>query len=74
MCKNLTYSQRQYGFRESYSTTTAIANVYDELLSNCDSKLHTCAIFLDLQKAFDSVDHKIFTKKQERNFRIRKNP
>ena len=67
-------SQCQYGFREGYSTTSAIADIYDELLSNRDHKLHTCAIFLDLQKAFDSVDHKILIEKLERNFGIRGNP
>ena len=67
-------SQCQYGFREGYSTTSAIADIYDELLSNRDHKLHTCAIFLDLQKAFDSVDNKIFIEKLERNFGIRGNP
>ena len=67
-------SQCQYGFREGYSTTSAIEDIYDELLSNRDHKLHTCAIFLDLQKAFDSVDHKILIEKLERNFGIRGNP
>ena len=66
-------SQCQYGFREGYSKTSAIADIYDEVLSNRDHKLHTCAIFLDLQKAFHSVDHKILIEKLERNFGLRGN-
>ena len=66
-------SQFQCRFRKGYSTTTTIADIY-KLLSNRHDKLYTCALFLDLQKAFDSVDHKILTEKQERNFGIKENP
>ena len=29
------------------------------ILQNCDQQKFTCAIFLDLKKAFDCVDHQI---------------
>lgn len=64
----------QFGFREGYSTNTAIIDIYDELLSNRDKKMHTCAIFLDFQKAFDSVDHRILLTKLEKIFGIRGTP
>ena len=53
----------QYGFRKSYSTELAATNLYDNLLNSLDKKDITCAIFLDLAKAFDSVNHKILLQK-----------
>ena len=41
----------------------AVMDIYEKLLSNLDKKLNTCAIFLDLAKAFDSVSHKILIQK-----------
>ena len=61
-------SRCKFGFQEGYSTTIAIADICEKLLSNRDSKLHICAIFLVLQKVFDSVDHKILMEKLKRNF------
>ena len=49
----------QFGFREGHSTTLAIADIYNFILQNCDQQKITCAIFLDLKKAFDGVDHQI---------------
>ena len=67
-------SECQLGFREGFSTTTTIANIYDKLLSNRDNKFHTCVFILVLKKAFDSAHHKILMEKLERNFGKRKNP
>ena len=58
-------TNHQFGFRKSYSTELAAINLYDTLLKNLDRKYFTCAIFLDLAKAFDSVSHKILLQKLE---------
>ena len=58
--------QNQYGFRKHYSTELAVMEVYNKLLQNFEDKRHTCAIFLDLAKAFDSVDHAILIQKLEK--------
>ena len=59
-------SLHQFGFRENYSTELAVNNIHEKLLHNMDKNLNSCAIFLDLAKAFDSVDHNILLRKLEK--------
>ena len=56
-------AHEQYGFTANNSTELAITTIYDEFLDNLDKNHYTCAIFLDIKKAFDSLDHKILLKK-----------
>ena len=53
----------QFVFRENNSTELAITTFYDKLLKNLDENTITCSIFLDLKKAFDSVNHEILLQK-----------
>ena len=55
--------ESQYGFREKRSTEHAILEIINQIQTNMDRKLYTCGIFIDLQKAFDTVDHTILVKK-----------
>ena len=50
-------SPHQSGFRPNYSTTTALLKFTNYILSAADSNIPTGAIFIDLSKAFDMVDH-----------------
>merc|ERR1712055_698100 len=56
-------SKDQFGFRAKFSTEYAIVDIYDKLIKNLDEKKSSCAIFLDLAKAFDSVNHQILLRK-----------
>ena len=57
------FSKCQFGFRESFTTEFAMLDIYEKLLCNLDKGLTSCAIFLDLAKAFDSVSHDILLRK-----------
>ena len=63
MAKFNLLSDKQFGFRNNYSTVHAACNVYTQLQTQKDQKLHTCLILLDLSKAFNSVDIDILLEK-----------
>ena len=54
--KHSVLCEQQSGFREKHSTATATTEVTDFILKNMDEGLYTGAVYLDLKKAFDSVD------------------
>ena len=60
---NALLSDRQGGFRKGHSTTSSIAELTDILLSNINKGLTSLAAFVDLRKAFDTVDHGILIMK-----------
>ena len=49
----------KFGFRQSTSTPLALTQFTDEMLTNMDNGLLNGVFFLDLKKAFDTVDHTI---------------
>ena len=49
----------QFGFRPKLSTNIALTQLSEEILQNLDNKLFTGAVFIDLRKAFDTVDHEL---------------
>ena len=51
--------QNQYGFRENHSTEHAILDLVNQVQINMDQGKYTCGIFIDLRKAFDTVEHSI---------------
>ena len=54
---------KQYGFRKSFSTAHAIINLIDNIESAIDNKKFVYGVFIDLQKALDTVDHEILLEK-----------
>lgn len=51
-------SNQQFGFRQHRSTATSLCQVPNDLLTNMDEGKFTGVVYLDLKKAFDTVDHK----------------
>ena len=59
-------SKKQSVFRENYSTYMAIIDLVDKISNSIDIKKHSIGIFLDLSKAFDTIDHQILLRKLQR--------
>ena len=55
----------QYGFRAKHSCEHAIADLVGHVLKNQQQNRYTAALFLDLSKAFDTLNHTLLLKKLE---------
>ena len=49
----------QFGFRNNYSTNHAPVNLTEQIRNALDNGNFACGVFIDLQKAFDTVNHDI---------------
>ena len=53
----------QFGFRQQHSTFYALINITENIRKALDDGNIGCGIFVDLQKAFETVDHQILLAK-----------
>ena len=68
---NILY-QNQFGFRKNNSTVYALAQITEMIKESIDGGKFGCGIFIDLRKAFDTVNHEILLNKLE-HYGIREN-
>ena len=63
---NNTITPTQFGFRHNHSTLHPILDLITNCLDNIHDKLCSALVFVDIEKAFDSVSHEKLTKKLDR--------
>ncbi len=63
MNENNLFHVSQYGFRSQHSTEFAALELVDRIGQELDKKKNPISIFLDLSKAFDTLDHRILLHK-----------
>ncbi|CAB4022314.1 Hypothetical predicted protein [Paramuricea clavata] len=63
LSKHRLINTRQSGFRSLHSTMTALLDMTNQWCFNIDKGMLNGVIFLDLKKAFDTIDHEILQMK-----------
>ena len=58
---NILYDS-QYGFRSKRSCESATLELIGNILDAKNANKHSCALFLDLSKAFDMINHEMLLK------------
>ena len=59
---NATYNL-QFGFRQQYSTSHPLINITENIRKALDDGNIGCRVFVDSQKAFNTVDHQMLLAK-----------
>ena len=52
----------QYGFREGFSTSHALVELMSKITNSLNKIKHSIGVFIDLRKAFDTVDGQLLCK------------
>ena len=63
LCKHKLIKTRQFGFRSNHSTEHAFISLIKTIKKYLDDGKIVCGVFIDLQKAFDTVNHEILLEK-----------
>lgn len=70
LAKNSLLSKFQSGFRPKHSTMSALIQMCDQWLENMDNGMLNGVVFLDIRKAFDSINHSILLNKMNDQFGV----
>ena len=62
--RHLIYN-KQFGFRSHHSTDHAVLSIIEQVQKAVEDHDYSCGIFLDLSKAFDTVNYNILLTKLE---------
>ena len=63
LTKNKLIYEKQFGFRSNYSTNHALISLTKNLNKYIDSSHFVAGVFVDLEKVFHTVNHKILCEK-----------
>ena len=55
----------QFGFQKNISTSVALIQITEKIKESIDNRKYGCGLFIDLRKAFDTVNHAILLTKME---------
>ena len=56
-------SDTQHGFRKGKCLEVAVQEFIEKIQKTLDDRVHSVGIFIDLTKAYDTINHKILLQK-----------
>ena len=65
LIKESIFYESQFGFQKGRSTLHSLIEIVENIRSCIEQRNYGCGIFIDLKKAFDTVNHQILLNKLE---------